>query len=146
MNTIKKFFVYGTLRKGANLPDNLKFIAETDKYQLTYYNAYLPNSKLYMDQNKEYPIIVHDKEIYSSEDIVKGNIIESTNFEETLKNFDMWEDYPINYNRKEIEAINIDKGNIKENAILYIGNDKLNISMLHDINCNDYFEYLKRIH
>jgi len=112
-----------------------------DNYKLTFYNAYLTHCKLFLDENNKYPILRYNKEEYDENQIVKGNIIESTNFEETLKNFDEWEDYPKLYDRIVVEAINIDKNNEKEEVILYIRD--LDMIYLNDLPYDDYLEYLK---
>jgi len=139
--TIQKFFTYGTLRSGSDLPEEMKHLLINDNYKLTFYNAYLTHCKLFLDENNKYPILRYNKEEYDENQIVKGNIIESTNFEETLKNFDEWEDYPKLYDRIVVEAINIDKNNEKEEVILYIRD--LDMIYLNDLPYDDYLEYLK---
>lgn len=135
-----KFFVYGTLRKGGRIPKEMEsIITDTEDCKLTFYDAYVENANLYMDKYMEYPAVNYDMNKIPKENIVKGNLVESSNFEKTLRNFDQWEDYPTLYIRIIVDVFNKDL-NIKEKALMYVLKDEEGINK---IDTNDFLEYLK---
>ena len=113
--------------------------------QITTFTKLSIYAKFYLDENHQYPILRFDPSIYTENDRVKANLLESTNFPATLKNFDWFEDYPKFYNRIIIDTFNAQ--NVKESAILYTKNTeetKIDYSKLDVIESGDYFEYLER--
>lgn len=147
-NLYKRFFVYGTLRPSVKA-DWSDIVHQNDKFKLTYYKAKLYGAKLYYMPDFGYPSI---KITNDEDDCVIGDIIESTNFKETLKLFDQIEDYPTQYNRIEVDkCFNVDKNEFQKVFVYYFSRlhftkiKNLDSSKFIEVKNGDYYEFDKNI-
>jgi gamma-glutamylcyclotransferase (GGCT)/AIG2-like uncharacterized protein YtfP len=140
MSHIKRFFVYGTLR-----PDIREswtdIVHKNASFKLTYFKAILRHSKLFFHKEIGYPICLYDPKKYSEHDVTHGYILETDNFEPTLKVLDEIENYPTEYDRILIECHNEDL-EIPMTAHFYTRDPKQEeLEHFNDISVNDWALY-----
>jgi gamma-glutamylcyclotransferase (GGCT)/AIG2-like uncharacterized protein YtfP len=145
-NLSKLFFVYGTLRPCIKA-DWSKSVHENENFKLKYYNAKLYKFKLYYMKKLGYPTV---KFTNNENDYVIGDIIESTNYEETLKLFDEIEGFPNYYNRISTNScFNICQNEFQNVWIYYF--NQIDSNQFYDENENeevkscDYLDFNKNI-
>lgn len=145
LNLTKRFFVYGTLRPSIKA-DWSDIVHENDKFKLTYFKAKLFGAKLYYMPDKGYPSI---KLTNDNNDFVIGDIIESSNFKETLRIFDQIESYPTEYNRIEIDnCFNLEKNEFQKvftyyfNRLHFTKIKNLDLTKFEEVISGDYTEFI----
>ena len=140
--SINKYFVYGTLRP--DIQANWTSIVHKSNFNLKYYKATIPYSKLYLHNEYNYPIVIQDKNKFSEKESVKGYILECQNNKDEFRNvLDRIEGNPDFYYRKIVEIYNEDL-KTKENVYIYFMTEKyFKIDEIIDIGTNDFAEYKK---
>jgi len=137
-----QFFVYGTFRMGGvQVPKDIRRILDDSKglYKTKFYDAYVPYSKLFIDQSLTYAVVDYNENKYNKEQIVIGSIIYTEKLKETTTIFDNWESYPTYYNRIKVNAFNKinkdgEKEEIKKKKIEYLKRITSNSLVVVDAN------------
>ena len=83
MNTLNKYFVYGTLRPDVEAPWS-DLVHRNPQFKLKYYKAYLPYSKMFFNKAIGFAVTIYDKELYSEDDRTMGYILETDSPQVTL--------------------------------------------------------------
>lgn len=137
---VRKFFVYGSLRPDILAPWS-NIVHKNPKFSLKYYKAYLPFSKLYYHNNWKYAVTLYDQAKFKEEDKTIGYLLETDNFEDTLKLLDEIEGYPALYDRSIINCFNEDKNTYDEAYFYSVKSTLINEEDLLDIGFNDFKLY-----
>jgi gamma-glutamylcyclotransferase (GGCT)/AIG2-like uncharacterized protein YtfP len=138
INSINKFFVYGTLRPDIKAPWS-DIVHNNSGFKLKYYKAKLYNSKLFFHKKFGYPMTIYDNKKYLNEEhFTIGYILETDNIELTLEIFDEIEEYPNMYDRILVKCYN-QTLSIEEEVYFYtLHPDNFNHEDLEDLKVNDY--------
>jgi gamma-glutamylcyclotransferase (GGCT)/AIG2-like uncharacterized protein YtfP len=122
---INKIFVYGTLRPDIKAPWSAQ-VYNNEKFKLKTSRAYIPFTNLQLFRYNKYTNIRIDKKWLFETDIVHGDILESSNIEETLCLFDRIEDCPSLYSRIATNVFNVDEQKY-EKVYVYLITEKHSI-------------------
>jgi gamma-glutamylcyclotransferase (GGCT)/AIG2-like uncharacterized protein YtfP len=143
MNTLNKYFVYGTLRPDVEAPWS-DLVHRNPQFKLKYYKAYLPYSKMFFNKAIGFAVTIYDKELYSENDRTMGYILETDSPQVTLSVFDEIEKYPEMCDRFEEACYN--KENSSYEMVYYYSQKKefVNSSDLEDFQVNDYMDLVQK--
>jgi gamma-glutamylcyclotransferase (GGCT)/AIG2-like uncharacterized protein YtfP len=138
--TLKRFFVYGTLRPDIKAPWSDQ-VHNNPSFKFTYYKSFLPFSKLYFHKQFGYPVCYCNKLIFNEHDKTVGYILEVDNLEPALKVFDEIEDYPNNYDRQVVECYNEELQDVSSAYFYTIKEEQFIEEIMVDIKMNDWALY-----